>query len=217
MKNSIFLTIFILLLSATTFAQEGNNVRVNQLFNFDWKFQTGDLPDAINPDFNDSAWRKLDIPHDFQFEQVWDKTASRGRGFKAVGIGWYRKTFKADASWKGKQILLDFEGIMLNGEVWVNGKKIGAAEYGYLGFESDISEIIKYDADNVVAVRATTGEPGNSRWYTGGGLFRDIHLVVKNRVSVARHGVYITTPKISDQSAEISVQVEVAGIKNQRT
>jgi beta-galactosidase len=125
MNKNIISTILVLLLSVTIFAQESNNIRVTKLFNFGWKFQTGDLPDAVNPNFNDAGWRHLDIPHDFQFEQPWDKTASKGRGFKAMGIGWYRKTIKADANWKGKQILLDFEGIMLNGEVWLNGKKIG--------------------------------------------------------------------------------------------
>lgn len=187
-------------------------VRTNQLFNFGWKFQAGDIPDAVNPAFDDSEWRQLDLPHDFQFEQPWDKTASRARGFKAPGVGWYRKTFKADASWAGKQVLLDFEGIMVSGDVWVNGKKIGGTDYGYLGFEADIADLIKYDAPNVVAVRAATG--GGSRWYTGGGLFRDVHLVTKDKISIARHGVFITTPAISEQQAEVSVQVEVGGFKN---
>lgn len=189
-------------------------VRVNQLFNFGWKFKAGEVSDAQSPTFDDSDWRRLDLPHDFQFEQPWDKTASRGRGFKAMGVGWYRKTFKADAAWKGKRVLLDFEGIMLHGDVWLNGKKIGGTAYGYLGFESDIADIINYDADNVVAVRASTGEPGNSRWYTGGGLFRDVHLVVKDKISIARHGIFITTPSISNQNAEVRVQVEVGGIKD---
>ncbi len=107
--------------------------------------------------------------------------------------------------------MLDFEGIMLHGEVWLNGTKIGGTSYGYLGFESDIADIIRYDTLNVVAVRSST--EGGSRWYTGGGLFRDVHLVVKDSVSIARHGIFISTPKISTQNAEVSVQVEVAGIK----
>lgn len=217
MKKIVTLA-FVCFLFATSLLAQNNSpeVRSSQLFNFGWKFQAGDLTDAVNPDFNDGGWRTLDIPHDFQFEQPWDKTASRGRGFKAMGVGWYRKTFNADANWKGRQVWLDFEGIMLSGEVWLNGKKIGATDYGYLGFESNITDIIKYDAENVVAVRATTGENANSRWYTGGGLFRDVHLVVKDKISVARHGVFITTPKISAQNAEVNVQVEVAGIKNQQ-
>lgn len=195
------------------FAQSSNeNIRINQLFNFGWKFKAGEVINAQNQTFDDSDWRKLDLPHDFQFDQPWDKTANRGRGFKTLGVGWYRKTFKADPNWTGKQILLDFEGIMLSGEVWVNGKKIGATEYGYLGFEANIADVIKYDTVNVVAVRATT--EGGSRWYTGGGLFRDVHLVVKDKISIARHGIFITTPNISDQNADVSVQVEVGGIKN---
>jgi len=214
MKNMKILSIVIgICYSTFLFAQSNNeNIRINQLFNFDWKFRAGEIPNAQSQTFDDSGWRKLDLPHDFQFEQPWDKTANRGRGFKALGVGWYRKTFKADPSWAGKQIVLDFEGIMLSGEVWVNGKKIGATEYGYLGFEANIADVIKYDTVNVVAVRATT--EGGSRWYTGGGLFRDVHLVVKDKISIARHGIFITTPTISDQNADVSVQVEVAGIKN---
>jgi beta-galactosidase len=207
----------IIAISCTTFlfAQQNNEqVRVNQLFNFGWKFKAGDVPDAKNITYDDGGWRKLDLPHDFQIEQPWDSTASRGRGFKALGIGWYRKTFKADPACKGKQILLDFEGIMLHGEAWLNGKKIGRTDYGYLGFESDISGIINYDADNVVAVRSST--EGGSRWYTGGGLFRDVHLVVKDSISIARHGIFITTPNITNTNAEVSVQVEVSGIRGKQ-
>ncbi|GAB2846813.1 glycoside hydrolase family 2 TIM barrel-domain containing protein [Hymenobacter ruber] len=217
LKTVFFLITITLCFTNSLFAQSNKqDVRINQLFNFGWKFQAGDVSNAQNQTFDDSNWRKLDLPHDFQFEQPWDKDASRGRGFKAMGIGWYRKTFKADPTWKGKRILLDFEGIMLNGKVWLNGKEIGKTDYGYLGFESDIADIIKYDGDNVVAVRSSTGENGNSRWYTGGGLFRDVHLVVRDSVSIARHGIFITTPSISAQQAEVSVQVEVAGIRNKQ-
>ncbi len=211
----ILSTIIAIFFTAFLFAQNNNDqVRINQLFNFGWKFKAGDIPNAQSISFDDNDWRKLDLPHDFQIEQPWDSTANRGRGFKTNGIGWYRKTFKANESWKGKRVLLDFEGIMLHGDVWVNGKKIGGTAYGYLGFEADIAAIIKYDADNVVAVRSTT--EGGSRWYTGGGLFRNVHLVVKDSVSIARHGIFITTPKITDQNAEVKVQVEVAGIKDKQ-
>ena len=203
-KHTLILSL--LLLTISLFSRE------KILFNFDWKFKAGEVSNAQDLTFNDNDWRKLDLPHDFQFEQPWNKEANRGRGFKDLGVGWYRKTFKADASWVGRQVFLDFEGIMLHGEVWLNGTKIGGTGYGYLGFESNVSELIKYNADNVVAVRSST--EGGSRWYTGGGLFRDVHLVVKDPVSIARHGIFITTPKITNQNAEVSVQVEVAGIKN---
>lgn len=217
MNKRILITFIALLYTTFLFAQHRKEeVRIKQLFNFGWKFKDGDISNAQNIAFDDSDWRKLDLPHDFQIEQPWDKTASRGRGFKAMGIGWYRKTFKADSSWIGKQIVLDFEGIMLSGEVWLNGKKIGKTDYGYLGFETDIAKIIQYNAINVVAVRASTGDNGDSRWYTGGGLFRDVNLVIKDSISIARHGIFITTPTISEQNAEVSVQVEVAGIKGKQ-
>ncbi len=208
----ILSTVIALFFATLLFGQTNNApVRVNQLFNFGWKFKAGDIPDASNLSFDDSQWRRLDLPHDFQFEQPWDSTANRGRGFKTMGIGWYRKTFKADPAWKGKKVLLDFEGIMLHGEVWVNGKKVGGTDYGYLGFEADIADVIKYDQDNIVAVRSSTH--GGSRWYTGGGLFRDVHLVVHDTISIARHGIFISTPKISAGNAAVNVQVEVAGVK----
>lgn len=217
MKTIATLILVCIFYTTSLFGQHKNNsVRISQLFNFGWKFNAGDMPDAQNTIFNDEDWRPLDLPHDFQIEQPWDKNASKNRGYKAMGIGWYRKTFKADETWKGKRVLLDFEGIMLHGDVWLNGKKIGGTDYGYLGFEADIADVIKYDADNVVAVRASTGENENSRWYTGGGLFRDVHLVVKDSISIARHGIFITTPNISNQNAEVKVQVEIAGIQNKQ-
>ncbi|WP_205746657.1 glycoside hydrolase family 2 TIM barrel-domain containing protein [Duganella callida] len=189
--------------------------RLNYLFNFGWKFYLGDVPDASAAAFDDSAWRALDLPHDFQIEQPWDKSAGEARGFKAMGVGWYRKHFKADAAWQGRKVLLDFEGLMLFGEVWLNGQKVVDIDYGYLGAEADVSKILNYGGDNVVAVRASTGKTWQQRWYTGGGLFRDVYLVVKETVAIARNGVFIRTPQVSEQRAEVAVQVELDGISNQ--
>jgi len=211
MKNFILLS-FLVLQSVLVFAQE--QPRVSQLFNFDWKFRAGDLKEAQLVTYDDDNWRVLDLPHDFQIEQTWDESAGGARGFKAMGTGWYRKHFKANPAWKGKRVLLDFEGIMLVGDVWVNGRKVGSTDYGYLGFETDITDLLKYDEDNVVAVWASTGKKDGSRWYTGGGLFRDVHLVIKNPIAIARHGVFVSTPKITEQRAEVSVQVELEGIRN---
>ena len=208
------LLLFILCCPFTIWAQ--NNVRSNQLFNFDWKFKHGDIEKAQSMNFNDNDWRALDLPHDFQIEQPWKESAGRGRGFKEMSTGWYRKSFAADSAWKGQKVLLDFEGIMLHGDVWLNGEKIGKTDYGYLGFESDISKLLRYDTLNVVAVRASTGKKGGSRWYTGGGLYRNVNLIVKNPISVARNGVFIATPEISSAEATVNVQVEVEGFRWKR-
>jgi len=214
MKRNFLLTF--LLYGAITFIYSQENTvgtRILQLFNFDWKFKAGDIQNAQNPSFNDADWRSLDLPHDFQFEQPWDKEAGGARGFKAMGTGWYRKTFHADPIWKGKRVFIDFEGIMLLGDVWLNGEKIGSTEYGYLGFESDITKLLKYNEPNVLAVRASTGPSGGSRWYTGGGLYRDVYLIVKNDIAIARNGIFITTPSVSDDKAEINIQVDIEGFR----
>ena len=214
MKSKLFfVSIFFSLMTFSLASQEAKDIRLTELFNFGWKFHGGDLENAEKVTYDDASWQAVDLPHDFQINQPWDKKAKGARGFKAMGTGWYRKTFQARPEWKGKRVFIDFEGIMLTGDVWLNGEKIGGTDYGYLGFESDITKKLRFDGENVMAVRASTGDEGDSRWYTGGGIFRDVHIFVKDTVSVARHGVFITTPKITATQASVNVQVEVEGIR----
>lgn len=220
----------VILFTAPLLAQE--KARIIENINFDWKFHAGEVDQGFDPLLDDSSWRKIDVPHDFQIEQPWvepapsetgsnnmaanTRTRLSARGYKEMGIGWYRKSFTPDPSLKEKRILLDFGGIMLAGDVWLNGKKIGGTNYGYLGFEMDITEEIQFDAVNVIAVRADTQSPKNSRWYTGGGLFRDVNIVAKDpNAAFARHGIYITTPEINEQQAIIAVQAEIENHSNQ--
>jgi len=182
-----------------------------ELFNFDWRFQLGASADVAAPQYDDSQWRTLDLPHDFQFEQPWSEEAGGARGFKPMCDGWYRKSFRADESWRGRQVSLDFGGIMFHGDVYLNGRRVASTEYGYIGFEADITRQLRYDTLNVIAVYASTGPSKGSRWYTGGGLFRDVYLQVKNPTHIARHGIYITTPEVTDAQATVQVQVEVDG------
>ena len=186
------------------------------LFNFDWKFKLGETANAEKTDFDDSNWRMLDLPHDYQIEMPWNDKANRSRGFKDMSTGWYRKTFDADPAWRGRRVIIDFEGIMLHGDAYLNGKKIGGTDYGYLGFESDVTRLLKYGSKNVLAVHCSTGESKNSRWYTGGGLYRDVHVILKDTISIARHGIFVQTPKVTDAEATVSVQVEIEGIKNKK-
>ncbi len=191
--------------------------RTDELFNFDWKFQLGPCTEASQPSYNDSQWRTLDLPHDFQMEMPWSIDAGGARGFKEMGEGWYRKSFLARPEWKGQKVIVDFEGIMAYGEAYLNGKRIGGTDYGYLGFEADITELLDYEKENVLAVWSTTGKKGGSRWYSGGGLFRDVHLIVKNPINVTRHGLYISTPEITSTHASVRVQVDIEGIRGQES
>jgi beta-galactosidase len=205
---------------------EGTPVRTVENFNFGWRFHLGDIKDGERVDLDDSGWRLVDLPHDFQIEQPWVTPAAWGegsdtldielrkrlmaRGFKAMNSGWYRKTFTPDSLLKGRRVLIDFEGIMLVGDVWLNGERIGGTDYGYCGFEIDITAGLRWGEPNILSVRANTGDLENSRWYTGGGLFRDVHLITKDAgLSFARHAIYITTPQVTDESAVIRIQSEI--------
>lgn len=205
-----------------------DNPRQVDNLNFGWRFHAGDVKGAEAVAFDDSQWQTVDVPHDFQISQPWvppskDEKADNSdgasnvksrlssRAFKEMGIGWYRKTVTPDASMKGKRVLLDFEGIMLVGDVYLNGERIGGTEYGYLGFDVDVSKLLKYGQPNVIAVKANTQRPENSRWYTGGGLFRDVHLVTTDAQQYfTRHPLYITTPKVSAGEATVCIQAEMA-------
>ena len=176
------------------------------LFNFDWKFQLGNPEGAERADYDDSGWRRLDLPHDYQFEQPWDEKEDKGRGFKRMCEGWYRKTFTLPEELKGRRIVLDFEGVMYVSDVFVNGKKVASNEYGYTGFEADITKAVRFDGENVVAVYSSTGPKNGSRWYTGGGIFRNVWLRASNPTRIARHGLYVTT-----EGENVNVQVQVVG------
>ena len=101
------------------------------LWNFDWEFSLGS---------QQKEWRHIDLPHDFQFEQPWTKDGGGARGFQPMCEGWYRKTFVADASWKGLNVKLDFGGIIYYGDVYINGEKVATTDYGYVGLEADLTK-----------------------------------------------------------------------------
>lgn len=206
----------------------GDASRIVETLNFDWRFHAGDAAGAERPDYDDSSWQVVTVPHDFQISQPWVapekgekadnsdaasnvKSRLSSRGFKEMGIGWYRKTITPDASWKGRRVVLDFEGIMLVGDVYLNGQRIGGTDYGYVGFDIDVTKLLKYGQPNVIAVKANTQRPENSRWYTGGGLFRDVSLVVTDAQQYfTRHPLYITTPSVSDREATVKIEAELA-------
>ena len=201
-------------------------------FDFGWQFHAGQIDvQSLKSMPSGDGWREVDLPHDFQIEQPWVapgkdehqdysdqasnfKSRLSGRGFKEMGEGWYVKDFTPDNNLKGKRIVIDFEGIMYVGDVYLNGERIGGTDYGYVGFEIDLTQRLRYGETNLIAVRASTSGPLNSRWYTGGGLFRDVHIVITDpELYFARHPLYITTVN----NKEVHVQAEVANFTRQDT
>ena len=231
--RKILFTIAVSLFCALGVKADDGRTVVN--IDFGWRFHAGDVAGAEAAAFDDSGWKTIDVPHDFQISQPWippakDERADNSdaasnvksrlsaRGFKEMGIGWYRKTITPDASWRGRRVLIDFEGIMLTGDVYLNGTRIGGTDYGYVGFDIDISKLLKYGQKNVIAVKADTRQPENSRWYTGGGLFRDVRLVVTDAAQYfTRNPLYITTPTVGTDKAVVKIQAEMACYLRQNT
>ena len=190
----------------------------NVLFNCGWKFQlvTKDnkTTDFASPQLDDSQWRTLDLPHDFQFEQPWTEGGGGARGFKPSCEGWYRKTFTVPESWQGLNVKLDFGGIIYLGDVYINGTKVASTDYGYVGLEADLTKHLRYGGENVVAVYASTGPKKGSRWYTGAGLFRDVRLQLDNPTHIARHGVYITC-EVDELTSKQVDELSASGVRSE--
>jgi beta-galactosidase len=164
-------------------------------------------PSAVT--FNDSQWRKLDVPHDWGIEGPfrYDLEGNTGK-LPWKGIGWYRKYFTVSAADEGKRIAVVFEGAMANAQVWLNGQYVGGWPYGYQGFQLDLTDKIKFGAENVLAVRLDT-EKWGSRWYPGAGIYRNVWLLKTEPVHISQWGVFVTTPKISEASGEADIAVTV--------
>ena len=211
MKHNNLCTALMVLLMHTAGAALPMDAAVRDTVNIDmgWQFHRGDVANVT--ELKTVSSETVNLPHDFLISQNWvapdaserpdnsdagSNVRSRlsSRGFKEMGIGWYRYDFTPRQEWQGKRILLDFQGIMLVGDVYLNGKRIGGTDYGYLGFDMDISKMLKFGEVNEIAVRADTREPNNSRWYTGGGLFRDVNIIVTGTdVFFPRHPLFIRT------------------------
>ena len=181
--------------------------RLKQCFDFDWRFVKADPEDAQRTEFDDSQWRELDLPHDFSVEGPVDNnnpTGMRG-GFFPLGVGWYRKGFTLPESYRGKRVILRFDGVMYYADVYVNGRHLGREANPYLSRDWDITDYLNETGTNVVAVRADTPRQ-MERWYTGAGIYRHVWLMAVEPVRVREFGTYITTPKIEREKATVHIK-----------
>jgi beta-galactosidase len=179
-------------------------------FDPDWKFvlvnaedvtdPTGAYTNAYEPSFDDSSWQAVDLPHDWSIHltPVAAPYTVSYNGFLPGGLGWYRKTFTLPSWMTGKRIAVEFDGVYENSYVYVNGSLLGNHPYGYTGFHYDLTGLVHTDGvtPNVIAVQASNKIP-SSRWYSGSGIYRNVHLVVTDPVHIARHGTFVTTPNLS--------------------
>lgn len=199
--------------------------RTEALLEKNWKFTEGDVPEAIQMNFDDSKWKTVTIPHDWAIfgpfdrnndlqevavTQNFEKQASvktgRTGGLPYVGIGWYRTTFDAPAD---KLVTLLFDGAMSEARVYVNGKEACFWPFGYNSFHCDVTDLLNKDGKgNILAVRLEN-KPQSSRWYPGAGLYRNVHLLTTERVHVPVWGTQLTTPHVSNEYASVRLRTTI--------
>ncbi len=203
--------LFAISISSTFSLQADDQSRQRLTADFDWKFNKGDTPGADKPDFDDSAWRMVNLPHDWSIEGPYaqsDPTGGAG-GSLPTGIGWYRRTFMAPEAWRGKDIFVEFDGVYMNSDVWLNGRLLGHRPFGYIGFEYNLTPYLNLGQTNVISVRVDNSRQPNSRWYSGSGIYRHVWVTVTDPLHVSHWGTYVTTPKVSAASATVCIRTKV--------
>ncbi len=225
----IFLTALVIMACYSGCKNERSGIK-DRTVSFDqgWRFLKADTSGAEKPEFDDSSWRTIDLPHDWSIEDLPSQNndsvigpfsrksiGKMATGYTVGGTGWYRKTFVIDKSDTGKEAYLQFDGVYMNPDIWVNGKHVGNHPYGYTSFYYDITPYLNPPGEkNIVAVQVKN-EGINSRWYSGSGIYRHTWLTIVNPVHVSIWGTYITTPEISDQSAKVVTRTNVTNLGNE--
>ena len=197
------LLILFVVLAAVTFRAEAR-----EKINFDkgWRFILADSAQMSLAMYDDSAWRMLNVPHDWAIEGDFSASAPSGNSGGALpgGVGWYRKSFEVAAADKGKLFYIDFDGVYMNAKVWINGQLLGQRPYGYSSFRFDLTPHLKFGARNVVAVRVDNSDQPNSRWYSGCGIYRHVWLVKTEKIHVAHWGTHVVA-----EGNKVSVSVSI--------
>ncbi len=175
-----------------------------------WRFRIGDPPTAMEPGFDDSSWRTVDVPHDWSIEGPFESRWSSGNGFAPGGIAWYRRPFHLSTADSGRDVTAEFDGVYDNCEVWLNGIFVGGRSYGFESFTCDLTHAVRFgDADNVLTVRVDHSRDADSRWYTGSGIYRHVRLCVADSLHVAHWGTVVTTPVATPVMALIHLETKV--------
>lgn len=180
-----------------------------ELFNARWQFHLGDLPGAFAPRFNDASWRTVDVPHDYSIEGDFNSNLPSCNSYLPGGIGWYRKSFVVPAAQAGKKVVIQFDGVYKNSEVWINGHYLGKRPSGYVAFEYELTPWIRIGQQNVIAVKVDHEDLTDSGWYTGSGIYRNVFLCYRSPVHIKSGGLFVQTPEVSYSKALVNTTVEL--------
>jgi len=193
-------------------ALSGSSVpRIRENIDFGWKFLRGDSVAAHQPEFADSGWRNVDLPHDWSIEGPYSEKEPAGAagGYLPTGIGWYRKRFLVPEAYRDRTILVEFDGIYQNSEVWINGEYLGRRPYGYIPFTYELTPNLHFGSENLIAVRVDNSHQTNCRWYSGSGIYRHTWLLVTNQVHIAHWGTFVTFPLVSSDAATCRIETTI--------
>lgn len=226
MKSKVLLCVILSLISVYTEAQESPRKIIE--LDKDWRFCLGNIEEAQSQKYDDSAWQKVDVPHDWAINAPFDMNLDAQRvqvledgdtqpqlrtgrtgALPFYGVGWYRRVMHVAENERGSRFFIEFDGAMSRAKVYLNGNYIGEWPYGYSSFSFDVTDNIIYGADNILAVRLEN-TPESSRWYSGAGLYRNVRWVVTHPIYVKQWGTYITTPSITKNSGEVVLKTEIA-------
>ena len=187
-----------------------------------FKTKAGDAVGAARPDFDDSKWRKIDLPHDWAVELDFDAKAERYHGYRPLGrewpatsIGWYRKTFKLAKSDEGKRLSIEFDGIFRDSIIWLNGHFLGRHMSGYTSFRYDISDYVNYGHKNVLVVRVDASQ-FEGWFYEGAGIYRHVWLVKTDPLHVAHWGIFVTS-EVNHDSAKVIIKTKISNEYDEAT
>ena len=211
MKKLVSILSIVLIFTGNSIALSAKTgVRQHLLIDNNWKFIQSDVKGAENQVFDDSKWRTLNLPHDWSIEGEFKEDAiTKGPGgYLPTGIGWYRKHLTLSSFGKDQQYWIEFDGVYMNSDVWINGQHLGNHPYGYTSFYYDLTPFVKR-GENIIAVRVDNSVQPNSRWYSGSGIYRHVWLNIAGPVHISQWGTYITTPEANPASATIAVRTSI--------
>ena len=205
---NLLLSLILIMSGCTTRSDVSSLRKMN--FNRGWKFIR--VADTLTrcPGVDDPGWKAVQIPHDWSIEEpiAKDNPSGSSGGYYTCGTAFYNKKFRYNHGWKGKNVLITFDGIYMNSEVWINGHYLGKRPYGYIGFTYDLTPYLKRGS-NKLLVRVDNSEQPNSRWYTGSGIYRNVWLEVKNKTSVIENGTFVFAQNVSPDSAAITIETRI--------
>lgn len=208
MRKQFLICAIIILLQSFNIVFIRGQIRIKENFDFDWKFILEDDKAYKERSYNDRDWQSVQLPHDWNITQDFDRKIGGSAAYLPEGVGWYRKTFNVPLAYKGKNITVLFDGIFNQSDVYINGRHLGFRPYGYCSLEYDLTPYLNFGGENTIAVRADcTG--GRPRWYAGGGIYRHTWLNITNVTHVQTYGTYITTPAVTKQEAQLKIVTTV--------